>query len=146
MGKTKPIDASNVEAYTISSKPGSLVEYLRLTAPRDAKGDGHIHRKACELIRVDPSNIGLDARIEIFEERLFINSKGRKLCCPDFIAFDRATYWVIEVAGLGTNLSTQLENASKIIEINFGMRPRLIGVHYSGEPPAIKLQCYEKAN
>ena len=145
MSKFRPINADDVEYYTVSPKPSSLIEYLRMSTPQDKKGDGFLHRKVSELIRIDPSKTGLEACVDLFEERLFANRQGHPLCCPDFIAFN-GEYWIIEIGGLGTNLNIQLENDRKIIEINFGIRPKLISVHYSGEFPAIELHYAKKTD
>lgn len=112
----------------LADNPSSIIDLLQNSKRIRSQGDSPKHRDLCELIKKDPTLVGLESKAELFEERSFVNKDGVRIACPDFIAFQHGTYFVVEV---GTQKkSKQLLRVSSIIELNFGICPELIKVQY----------------
>lgn len=117
--------------YRMKLVPASLLDYLRRSSPerRTAANVAKRHREVCDAIKQNPALIGLDALVELFEERPFVNQHNLTVACPDFITFSENEYTVVEIA---TQVRTeQLKRAFKTLLVNFGVRPKLIAVNYT---------------
>ena len=118
--------------YLIQGRPSSLVDYLRSSTPtRSTSVTVPRHREVLEQIKNDPTTIGLDAHVEMFEERLFLNDQRKAIACPDLIAVNCKTYTVIEIGAQTPN--RQLDVAYHFLNLNFGINPVLIAVRYSND-------------
>ncbi len=116
------------EYYLLNEIP-SLFDYLKNSLP-DSSLESPRHREVCIQIMENPSALGLEKRIELFERRRFVNQHRRTISCPDLIGVYNGKYTVIEV-GARKRASQQLLCAFRIFAMNFGIYPALIRVQYN---------------
>ena len=115
--------------YVLRGMPFSLVEYLRNAHPSGGIA-GKAQRNVCARIMQNPVLVGLEAAVEIFEDRPFIHQNNKTICCPDFIAFDSVKYFIIEVGYDG--IHKQLDTSHRVLHVNFGLSPILIAARILG--------------
>lgn len=115
----------SADHHDLKGMPFALIEYLR-NSHQHLGSEGQTQRSVLKRIKDNPTLIGLEARVEMFPARSFMNTHGRTLCCPDLIAYDGNIFSVIE-AGCEL-IYKQLDTAHQIFMNNFKIHPQLIAV------------------